>query len=81
MVGMLWYDNDPKITLEAKIERAANYYRDKYGPRPNVCRVHPSMLPRGASDSDIMLSGLLVKADKVVLRNHFLLQYRERPAS
>ena len=44
-VGMLWFDNDGKATLDAKIERAAVYYRSKYGKKPTLCFVHPSMIP------------------------------------
>ena len=44
-VGMLWFDNDTKSELDQKIERAALYYRKKYGKVPNLCFVHPSMLP------------------------------------
>ena len=43
--GMLWFDNDPKTELSAKIERAAAYYLQKYGHEPNLCLLHPSMLP------------------------------------
>jgi hypothetical protein len=46
-VGMLWFDNDPKSNLDAKISRAATYYRDKYGRAPTLCFVHPSMLGNG----------------------------------
>jgi hypothetical protein len=42
--GMLWFDNDPKIDLNAKIDKAAVYYQRKYGQRPNLCFVHPSMV-------------------------------------
>lgn len=44
-LGMLWFDNDPKATLDIKVERAATYYRHKYGKTPTLCFVHPSMLP------------------------------------
>jgi hypothetical protein len=44
-LGMLWFDNDPKAALDIKVERAAAYYRHKYGKTPTVCFVHPSMLP------------------------------------
>jgi hypothetical protein len=44
--GMLWFDNDPKTTLTTKIERAVDYYRHKYGRDPNLCLIHPSMLPQ-----------------------------------
>ncbi|MCS7010089.1 MAG: hypothetical protein N2049_10770 [Anaerolineales bacterium] len=42
-VGMLWFDNE-KIPLTVKVERAAEYYRRKYGLTPDLCLVHPSML-------------------------------------
>jgi hypothetical protein len=44
-IGMLWFDNDPKLNLDTKVERAVAYYRDKYGKTPTLCFVHPSMLP------------------------------------
>ena len=44
-VGMLWFDNDPRVNLETKLERAAAYYRTKYGRTPTLCFVHPSMIP------------------------------------
>jgi hypothetical protein len=46
--GMLWFDNDPKTALAVKIERAADYYRQKYGRIPDLCLVHPSMLGENA---------------------------------
>jgi len=39
--GLLWYDGDPKRSLEDKIEQAAERYREKYGRWPNTCYVHP----------------------------------------
>lgn len=45
--GMLWLDVNPETTLSAKIERAAEYYRNKYGRSPNLCMVHPSALVAG----------------------------------
>lgn len=44
-VGMLWFDNDPKAGLDKKVERAAAFYRNKYGRTPTLCFVHPSMIP------------------------------------
>ena len=43
-VGMLWFDNDPRTALTAKVARAADYYRKKYGLVADLCLVHPSML-------------------------------------
>ena len=42
--GMLWFDNDPKTALTAKIERAVDYYHKKYGRKPNLCLIHPTAL-------------------------------------
>ena len=42
--GMLWFDNDPHVTLDIKIQKAAQYYKQKYGRRPDLCLVHPNML-------------------------------------
>ena len=39
--GLLWYDDDPQRTLEVKIGRAADRYREKYGHLPDTCYVHP----------------------------------------
>ena len=43
--GMLWFDNDPKTALAAKIEKAADYYHKKYGRKPNLCLIHPAAFP------------------------------------
>ena len=42
--GMLWFDNDPKTALAAKIEKAVDYYRHKYGRDPNLCLINPKAL-------------------------------------
>jgi hypothetical protein len=42
--GMLWFDNDPKTALNAKIERAVAYYQKKYGRAPNLCLINPNAL-------------------------------------
>ena len=43
--GLLWFDDDPDDDLIKKISRAAVYYRDTYGLMPDLCFVHPSVLP------------------------------------
>jgi hypothetical protein len=63
--GMLWFDNDPKTALTAKIERAVDYYRHKYGRDPNLCLIHPSMLDNPASAGG---AGEKPETGKVVVR-------------
>ena len=66
-IGMLWFDNDKKTDLKAKVVRAAAYYKQKYGENPNLCFVHPSMV-----DKDKMDAGKVeVRTTASVLPNHF----------
>lgn len=68
MIGLLWYDSDPKTGLAEKIRQAADYYAEKYGKRPNVCLIHPKMINGETSNVD----GIEIKASKSVMINHFL---------
>lgn len=65
--GMLWFDNDPRIALAVKIERAADYYHHKYNLSPNICLVNPSMLV----DQILSAEGV---GNKVVVRTHRAIQ-------
>ena len=42
--GLLWFDDNPKVSVAAKIEQAARRYRERFGGAPNVCYVHPKTL-------------------------------------
>ena len=73
-IGLLWFDNDTKTELPAKIERAAQFYREKYGKKPNVCFVHPSMVkiePPENSNKTITRGEIELRTSKSVLPNHF----------
>ena len=79
-IGMLWFDNDPKAELNAKVERAALYYRNKYGKIPTLCFVHPTMLanargqaqmiPEGESAESYQTAGVEVRPTRSILPNH-----------
>ena len=68
-IGMLWFDNDTKTDLSAKIKRAASYYKEKYGQNPNLCFVHPSMLKAPPTPE----VGIELRTTRSVLPNHFWL--------
>jgi hypothetical protein len=81
-IGMLWFDNDKKSDYEAKIERAATYYRKKYGMTPNLCFVHPCMIPNNGSRAadkagpkaetpSLHSQGVEIRTSKTMLPNHF----------
>ena len=38
--GMLWLDDDKKRSLEEKVQRAVDYYSEKYGRMPELCLVN-----------------------------------------
>ena len=42
--GLMWFDNDPRTALDAKIQKASDYYKQKFGRLPDLCLVNPSML-------------------------------------
>ena len=74
-IGMLWFDNDPKADLPIKIQRAVNYYQQKYGKSPNLCFVHPCMLPQSPDPETkpIKEDGVEVRSNQSVLPNHLWL--------
>lgn len=67
-IGMLWFDNDTKADLAVKIRRASDYYQVKYGRKPNLCFVHPTMVAAPTQDA-----GVEIRTTRSVLPNHFWL--------
>lgn len=72
--GMLWFDNDPRSDLLAKVNRAADYYRKKYGKKPEVCFVHPS-----AMQDTQRLDGIEIRSSQMILPNHLWIGLLEHP--
>lgn len=73
-IGMLWFDNDPKTEIDSKIERAAHYYKDKYGKSPNLCFVNPTMIgseSTEATGTSTQSGDISVRTSDSVLPNHF----------
>ena len=66
--GLLWHDSGSE-DLAWKLARAVRRYRARFGNKPNVCYVHPALLPNG----DRKVAGVLVRPSSRVLRHHFWL--------
>jgi hypothetical protein len=64
--GMLWFDNDPNTELPQKIDRAAAYFRKKYGETPTLCFVNPKMVGNGKAKQ----CSLEVKTTQSILLHH-----------
>ncbi|MBN2256577.1 MAG: hypothetical protein JW704_01985 [Anaerolineaceae bacterium] len=69
-IGMLWFDDNPTVTITDKVSRAANYYTSKYGCKPNICFINPGML---AGEMKKVVDGIEIKTSRTVLRHHFWL--------
>lgn len=65
--GMLWFDNST-TTLNVKIQKAMDYYHKKYGRRPDLCLVHPSMLE--TNQKQLEISKLTIRPYRPVLPGH-----------
>ena len=72
MIGMLWFDNDPKKAVRAKIIEAADYYRQKYGQVPNYCEVSPQIL-----ESEMKIGILTARPSQSIHPNHFWIGRKE----
>lgn len=73
-VGMLWFDGDETVPLAARLERAVNYYREKYGVEPNLCLVHPRTV---GDDVPRRCGAVQVEASEQVLPEHLWLGVAE----
>lgn len=43
-LGWLWFDDDPKTSLEEKVQQAAGRFQQKFGQPPRLCYVNERML-------------------------------------
>lgn len=68
-IGMLWFDDDAKRSLNDKVARAVEHYKTKYGATPTVCFVNPSMLT--AERAPEVAGGVQLRPARMVLVNHF----------
>jgi len=73
-IGMLWFDDNPNLSLKKKIEKAVIYYRQKYRLEPNLCLIHPTMIENGKSKAETMefddIKGLTIRPYRPILPGH-----------
>jgi hypothetical protein len=67
-IGMMWLDTDKRRTLEEKVRRAAEYYKDKYGRFPELCLVNEKLI-----EDEKKFGRVVVQPAKAVLPGHFWL--------
>ncbi len=69
-MGMLWFDDNPAITIADKVTKAAAYYASKYGRKPTVCFVNPGMLGGESMDKS---GGIEIRTNRTIQNHHFWL--------
>ena len=83
--GMLWFDNNAKRDLDTKIDRAAKYFQDKYGRKPTLCYVHPSMIDgkpsRNGNGKAFSTGDIELRTMSQILPNHFWITYNGKDVS
>lgn len=75
-VGMLWFDGNTGMQVEQRVERAASYYREKYGRRPTLCLVNPDLEAAGLP---AQVGEVELRALDTVLPNHFWIGVKPNP--
>lgn len=65
--GLLWFDDNRKKAFAARVKRAAQQYRRKFGRAPDTCYVHPNTL----SGEDTMPKGIDVVQSTLIQPDHF----------
>ncbi|MBL8100886.1 MAG: hypothetical protein JNK81_17010 [Anaerolineales bacterium] len=77
--GLLWFDNDPKTTLSVKIQKAMEYYFKKFGRKPDLCLVHPSMLE--TNQKQVEFGKLVVRSYRPIMPGHFWVGVEDQKAN
>lgn len=75
-LGWLWFDDDPKTSLEQKVDLAAARYWQKFGRQPRLCYVSQ----RALGEQPPASGTLHVQAAANVLPGHFLFVLEETAA-
>ena len=76
--GMMWFDNDPRKSLDVKVQQAADYYRKKYGSVPDLCLVNPLSL----QNTGVPVGGnISIRPLRSVLPGHLWIGKEEKAVS
>jgi len=81
MIGLMWYDADPKCSLAEKVRRAARQYEQKFSETPNICQVHLSEFtavpPGEIIAAQMLVGGVEVIPSSTTLLHHFFIGRKE----
>ncbi len=69
----VWYDDNPKKAINAKIDEAVLRYRQKFGKNPNICRLNEKMGTPGENLIGAQVAGVMIQGAKNIPQNYFWL--------
>ncbi|MCX8068848.1 MAG: hypothetical protein N3B68_13790 [Anaerolineae bacterium] len=72
--GLLWFDDNPYRGITEKVQRAVARYQQKYGRRPTLCFVHPTLLGGNGRARPIQVGEVEVQPSRAVLPDHIWVQ-------
>ncbi len=72
LTGMLWFCDDPKMSLGDQIRKAVAYYKNKYKHMPDLCMVNPKDKPNEMDSVLILGAGesITIHTYKGILPRH-----------
>lgn len=78
MMGILWFDNDPKTTLDKKIAKALECHRHKFGRDAQVVMINKNAAESEDLEALSKACNATVKPMKYVLPNHFWVGFEDQ---
>ncbi len=80
-IGMMWFNDNPKIPLATKVLEAAEYYQTKYGQKPDLCLVSPAMYEQIQNKPVEGKQGkIIVRALRSILPGHLWIGVDKKPS-
>lgn len=73
-IGMMWFDDNPKTPLSAKVHQAVEHYRTKYGKTPDLCLVNPAML----AENQTQEGKVMIRTLRSILPGHLWIGVDEK---
>ena len=78
MMGMLWFDNDPKTTIEQKVLNALKHHVTRFGRDAEVVVVNPKNAD-GINLAELSKNcNVIIKAARYVTSQHMIVGFEEQ---
>jgi hypothetical protein len=81
MTYLMWYDDNPKITLDRRLAEACEAFAARFGVRPNVALAHPDECAVALRDDNLptLPDGVALYPATTVRRNTYWIGIQEAP--